>query len=88
MSDIKKPVAELDDVRVLEYNDNHKEAPLRIFYKSHSLNAGKTMLEMHRDEEMVLRFEDGRSANVLLQHTSMDSEGNAVGVLRVLGQLA
>ncbi len=88
LSDIKKSVADLDDVRILEYNDNHKQAPLRIYYKSRSLNASKTMLEMRRDEEMLLRFEDGRSASVLLQHTSMDSEGNAVGVLRVLGQVA
>lgn len=81
------PVAVLDEVQLMEYNDNHTQAPLRIYYKSKSLNAGKTMLEMHRDEQMVLRMEDGRSANVLLQHNSMDSTGYAVGVLRVLGAI-
>jgi hypothetical protein len=45
------------------------------------------MLEMHRDEQMLLRMEDGRSANVLLQHNSMDSQGFAVGILRVLGPI-
>lgn len=85
MTGKEEPVAVLDDVRLMEYNDNHKQAPLRIYYTSRSLNAGKTMLEMHRDEQMLLRMEDGRSADVLLQHNSMDSSGNAVGVLRVLG---
>jgi len=87
MPEIEKPVAILDHVQVIGYNDNHKDSPLRIYYKSQSLNAGKTMLEMHRDEKMVIRLDDGRSADVLLQHNSMDSTGNAVGVLRVLGQL-
>lgn len=87
MSGQEAPVAVLDNVQVMDYNDNHKDAPQRIYYKSQSLNAGKTMVEMHRDEQMLLRMEDGRSADVLLQHASMDSEGNAVGVFRVLGPI-
>jgi len=87
MSGKETPVAVLDDVRLMEYNDNHTDAPHRIYYTSRNLNAGKTMLEMHRDEQMLLRMEDGRSANVLLQHSSMDSQGNAVGVMRVLGPI-
>lgn len=87
MSGKDTPVAVLDDVRLFDYNDNHTDAPQRIYYSSKSLNAGKTMLEMHRDEQMLLRLEDGRSANVLLQHNSMDSQGNAVGVMRVLGPI-
>ncbi len=82
------PVAELDEVTVVGFNDNHKQDPVRITYKSHKLNASKTMIELHRDEKMVVKLEDGRSGNVLLQHTSLDMEGNAVGVLRVLGDLS
>ena len=87
MTGKEAPVAVLDEVQVMEYNDNQKEAPLRIYYKSKSLNAGKTMLELHRDEQMMLRLEDGRSADVLLQHNSMDAAGNAVGIFRVLGSI-
>ena len=87
MTGKEEPVAVLDDVRIFDYNDNHTEAPQRIYYTSRSLNAGKTMLEMHRDEQMLLRLEDGRSAQVLLQHNSMDLSGNAVGVFRVLGPI-
>jgi hypothetical protein len=68
-------------------NDNHKASPTRITYKSNKFNAGKTMLELHRDEKMTLKLEDGRNANVLVQHTSLDMKGNAVGVLRVLDGL-
>ena len=82
------PVAELDEVTVVAMNDNHKQDPLRITYKSYKLNSSKTMIELHRDEKMVLKLEDGRSGSVLLQHTSLDMEGNAVGVLRVLGDLS
>ena len=82
------PVAELDEVTVVGFNDNHKQDPVRITYKSHKLNSSKTMIELHRDEKMVVKLEDGRSGSVLLQHTSLDMEGNAVGVLRVLGDLS
>jgi hypothetical protein len=81
------PVAVLDEVSVVAMNDNHKSAPLRITYKSHRLNSSKTMLELHRDENLVVKLEDGRTGRVLLQHNSLDMEGNAVGVLRVLGDL-
>lgn len=83
----KDPVAVLDEVAIVEMNDNHTASPLRITYKSGKLNAGKTMLELHRDEKMQLKLEDGRLCNVLVQHTSLDMQGNAVGVLRVLGDL-
>ncbi len=86
MQDEKDPVATLD-VNIITMNDNHAAAPHRINYKSQGLNAGKTMLELHRDEKMTLKMDDGRSCSVLLQHTSMDMEGNAVGVLRVLAGL-
>lgn len=81
------PVATLD-VNLIKMNDNHTAAPYRITYKSPGLNAGKTMLELHRDEKMQLKLDDGRACSVLLQHTSLDMEGNAVGVLRVLDGLA
>ena len=35
------PVAVLDEVTIVHYNDNHKTAPARILYKSRKLNAGK-----------------------------------------------
>ena len=88
LNDKEKPVAVLDEVTLVAMNDNHKSYPERITYKSHKLNASKTMIELHRDEKMVVKLEDGRSGSVLLQHTSLDMEGNAVGVLRVLGELS
>lgn len=82
------PVAVLDEVNIIQMNDNHKTSPLRVTYTSKTLNASKTMLELHRDEKMTLKLEDGRNASVLLQHNSIDLKGNAVGVLRVLEGLA
>lgn len=82
------PAAVLDEVKLIQLNDNHKVSPLRISFKSSKLNAGKMMTELHRHEKMQLRLEDGRSADVLLQHSSLDMQGNAVGVLRVLGDIA
>ena len=87
LNDKEKPVAVLDEVTLVTMNDNHKSFPDRITYKSHKLNAGNTMIELHRDEKMQIKLEDGRSGSVVLQHTSLDMEGNAVGVLRVLGEL-
>lgn len=83
-----EPVAVLDEVKVVEYDDNHKVAPQRVFYKTSKLNAGRTMLELQRDDRMVIKLDDGRSGSVVLQHESMDADGNNVGVLRVLGALA
>ena len=82
------PVAVLDDIHVVKMNDNHAKSPYRITYKSARLNSSKTMLELFRDEKMALQLDDGRSCDVILQHSSLDMEGNAVGVLRVLGELA
>jgi hypothetical protein len=87
-SNSEKPVAVLDEVTVVEMNDNHKSSPLRITYKSHKLNASSTMIELHRNDKLHVKLEDGRSGSVLLQHNSLDMEGNAVGVLRVLGELS
>lgn len=83
-----EPAAVLDEVTLVQFNDNHKISPVRVSFKSSKLNAGKTMTEMHRHEKMQLRLEDGRTAEVLLQHSSLDMQGNAVGVLRVLGDIA
>ncbi|RME62449.1 MAG: hypothetical protein D6790_06265 [Caldilineae bacterium] len=85
-----QPVSVLEEVQVLEYaSDNHDDITrTRIFYRTKSLNAGKTMVELHRDRKMTVRLEDGRTGHVLLAHSSMDSEGKAVGVLRVLGSLS
>ena len=83
-----EPAAVLDEVTLVQFNDNHKISPVRVSFKSSKFNAGKTMTEMHRQEKMQLRLEDGRTAEVLLQHSSLDMQGNAVGVLRVLGDIA
>lgn len=83
-----EPVAVFDEVNIVKFNDNHKAAPIRISYSTTALNAGKTMIELHRDAKMVLKLDDGRTCQVLLQHTSLDSKGRAVGVLRVLDGLA
>ncbi|MBW7882241.1 MAG: hypothetical protein H3C34_06340 [Caldilineaceae bacterium] len=80
-----EPVAVFDEVKIVTMNDNHKTSPVRISYKSQKLNAGKTMVELHRDARLLLKLEDGRDADVILQHSSLDMEGNAVGVLRVVG---
>ena len=84
-----QPVSVLDDVRIVEYaSTNHAESShMRLFFKTKALNATKTMVELHRDEKMTVKLEDGRTASALLAHSSLDSEGNAVGVLRVLGAL-
>ena len=87
MPNREEPVAVLDEVSVVEYNDNHKRNPLRLYYKSQKLNSSRVMAEMFRDEKMQLKLEDGRSADVLIQHNSLDVEGRFVGVLRVLGDL-
>jgi hypothetical protein len=82
------PVAVLDEVQIVKFNDNHTNSPYRINYKSRRFNAGKIMVELHRDWEMRLRLDDGRECKVVLQHSSIDMKGNAVGVLRVLEGLA
>ena len=87
MQDNDEPVAVLDEAQVISLNDNHKAAPTRISYKSQRLNASKTMIELHRHEKMTVKLDDGRAGQVLLQHSSLDMEGNAVGVLLVLGDL-
>jgi hypothetical protein len=87
MSDKSEPVAVFEEVQIVRMNDNHKAAPQHIFYKAPKLNATKTMLELHRESNMTLKLDDGRACQVLLQHSSMDSHGGAVGVLRVLGEL-
>ena len=87
LNNTEKPVAVLDEVTVVAMNDNHKNNPLRITYKSYKLNASSTMIELHRTDKMQVKLEDGRTGSVLLQHSSLDMEGNAVGVLRVLGEL-
>ena len=88
LKDQEKPVSVLDDVQIIGMNDNHKAMPTRISYKSVRLNASKTMIELHRHEKMTVKLDDGRSGQALLQHSSLDMEGNAVGVLLVLGNLA
>jgi hypothetical protein len=87
MPNREEPVAVLDEVSVVEYNDNHRRDPLRLYYKSQKLNSSRVMAEMFRDEKMHIKLEDGRSADVLIQHNSMDMEGRFIGVLRVLGDL-
>lgn len=87
LKDSEKPVSVLDEVQVIGLNDNHRHAPTRISYKSQRLNASKTMIELHRHDKMTVKLDDGRSGEVLLQHSSLDMEGNAVGVLLVLGDL-
>ena len=78
------PAAVFDEVNIVKMNDNHLDSQYRIFYKSRKLNASKVMVELFRDAKMTLKLEDGRQASVMLQHSSLDMEGNAVGVLRVL----
>ena len=87
LKDQEKPVSVLDEVQIIGMNDNHKALPTRLSYKSQRLNASKTMIELHRHEKMTVKLDDGRSGQVILQHSSLDMEGNAVGVLLVLGDL-
>lgn len=87
MSGKDEPVAVFDEVQVVTMNDNHKASPTRIFYKSQRLNASEKMVEMYRHLPMLLKLEDGSECSVLLQHSSLDMAGNAVGVLRVLNGL-
>jgi len=87
MSEQDDPVAIFDEVQVVTMNDNHVKSQNRITYKSRRINAGRTMVELHREQPMSLRMDDGRVCDVLLQHASMDQEGNAVGVLRVMSDI-
>jgi hypothetical protein len=81
------PVAIFEEVEIVHMDQSNHYEPYRVTFKTPRLNAGKTMVEMERDSKMTLRLEDGRSCDVLLQHSSLDSKGNAVGVLRVLGAI-
>ncbi|MCB0146716.1 MAG: hypothetical protein KDE01_03610, partial [Caldilineaceae bacterium] len=83
LSGKEEPVAVFDEVTIVTMNDNHKVSPARISYKSKQLSSGKAMVELYRHEKMRLQLEDGQEAEVLLTHSSLDMEGNAVGVLRV-----
>jgi len=87
---VDEEVSILDDVRIVEYGSkNHAEnSQVRLFFKTRALNTTKTMIELHRDHKMVVKLEDGRTGNALLAHSSMDSEGHAVGVLRLLDELS
>ena len=87
MEESSKPVAEFDEVKVVEMNDNHPKFGRKIFFKAFRLNASKVMIELHRDQKMTLVLDDGRTASVLLQHQSLDMQGNAVGSLTVLSGL-
>ncbi|HRJ40684.1 MAG: hypothetical protein KJZ86_18795 [Caldilineaceae bacterium] len=82
-------VSVLDDVRIVEFGStNHaQDSQVRLYFKTKALNATKTMVELHRDQKMTIKLEDGRTGSALLSHSSLDSEGNAVGVLRMLGAL-
>lgn len=87
LPDKGEPVAVLEDVQIVRMNDNHNAAPARVLYKTPRLNASKTMLELYRESNFTLKLDDGRACQVILQHSSMDSQGAAVGVLRVIGEL-
>ncbi len=84
----EKPIAVLDHVDVVSMNDNHKLSPDRVFFRTRRLGTTKKMIELVRDERLTLKLDDGRTCNVLLQHSSLDSEGQTVGVLRVLDSLS
>lgn len=90
VSRVEQAVSVLDDVRIVEYGStNHADdSQVRLFFKTKALNATKMMVEMHRDQKMTVKLEDGRTGSVLLAHSSIDSEGQAVGVLRMLGALS
>lgn len=85
-----EPVAVLDHVKIVEFgSDNHPEGEqVRIYYNTLTLNATKTMVELHRDRKITVKLEDGRTASALMTHSSLDAKGHSVGVLRVLGSLA
>ena len=79
LKDEEKPVSVLDDVQIIGLNDNHKNAPTRISYKSQRLNASKTMIELHRHDKMTvkrLRFED-----LLQDQAAQDGGDEALGQL-------
>ncbi len=79
-----KPVAQLDETRTTVFK-TYDVDPIRVSYSTRKLNTGRALTEMHRTRTLVLRLEDGREANVMLQHSSLDMAGNMVGVLRVVG---
>lgn len=82
-----EPIAVLDHVDVVRMNDNHKLSPERVFFRTRRFGSGKKMIELFRDAKFTLKLSDGRTCDVLVQHSSLDSKGQAVGVLRVLDTL-
>lgn len=82
-----EPVAVLDDIKIVKMNDNHTLSPVRIFFESRYFNTSKVMTELHRDVKMTVRLDDGRTIDTVLQHSSLDMQGNQIGVLRVLGEM-
>ncbi len=79
-----QPVAQLDETRVTVFK-TYDVDPIRVSYSTRKLNTGKALTEMQRTRTLVLKLEDGREADVVFQHSSLDMEGNPVGVLRVVG---
>jgi len=77
-------VAQLDETRTTVFK-TYDVDPIRVSYRTKKLNTGKALIEMQRTRTLVLKLEDGRDADVVCQHSSMDMEGNLVGVLRVVG---
>ena len=79
-----QPIAMLDETRISVFS-TYEVDPIRISYSTRRLNTGKTLTELQRTRVLVLRLEDGREADVVYQHASIDAEGNLAGVLRVIG---
>lgn len=79
-----KLLAQLDETRVSVFK-THAVDPIRVSYSTKQLNVGKSLTELHRGRVLTLKLDDGRAAQVVYQHASIDAQGNLVGVLRVLG---
>lgn len=79
-----KLLAQLDETRVSVFK-THSVDPIRVSYSTKKLNVGKSLTELHRGRVLTLKLDDGRAAQVVYQHASIDVQGNLVGVLRVLG---
>ncbi len=79
-----KPLAQLDEVKVTVFK-TYEIDPIRVSYTSKALGIGKTFPELQRTKAMVLELDNGSQASVIFQHSSLDAQGQQVGVLRVLG---
>ena len=74
------------DCQLFEYADNHNpEARWRVLYTP--VDQRIRDFSVKRDQPFVLKLEDGREAEAIVQWESTAPDGKTIGLLRILGDL-